>query len=329
MKTLEYTVRFLTPAFMGDAEQKGQWRTPPFKALLRQWWRVAYATEKKFAVDIAEMRRQEGQLFGHAWLESDQDNAGNKAAARKSQVRIRLNSSQGDAWASGSQDGIKPLPKSDTSYAWFGLINRGVNIPDRMGIKAAAPAESVRQLNLAFPSEQDARIQEVMSLIHDFGLLGSRSRGSWGALHIDNTPSLPAEALQLYARDLAACLRDDWAMSLAKDDKGVLVWESSTSFDTWDKAMKSIAGYRPQVRKSLNKGLRPALGFVERNSRMPSPLRWKVTAKEAGRLYLRVFALPHRIPANPDVCLSEQDLQSAWSTVISTLDGIPDLQRLR
>jgi hypothetical protein len=39
--TLTYRVSFTTPAFLGDAEQNGQWRTPPFKALLRQWWRVA------------------------------------------------------------------------------------------------------------------------------------------------------------------------------------------------------------------------------------------------------------------------------------------------
>jgi CRISPR-associated protein Cmr1 len=34
MKRLEYTVSFTTPAFLGNAEQAGQWRTPPFKALL-------------------------------------------------------------------------------------------------------------------------------------------------------------------------------------------------------------------------------------------------------------------------------------------------------
>lgn len=27
MTTLHYTVRFLTPAFLGDAEQNGRWRT--------------------------------------------------------------------------------------------------------------------------------------------------------------------------------------------------------------------------------------------------------------------------------------------------------------
>jgi CRISPR-associated protein Cmr1 len=38
MTETSYTVRFVTPAFLGDADQKGRWRTPPFKALIRQWW---------------------------------------------------------------------------------------------------------------------------------------------------------------------------------------------------------------------------------------------------------------------------------------------------
>lgn len=38
MKRFEYQVKFLTPAFLGDAEQSGRWRTPPLKTLLRQWW---------------------------------------------------------------------------------------------------------------------------------------------------------------------------------------------------------------------------------------------------------------------------------------------------
>ena len=35
MKTLHYIVHFTTPAFLGNAKQYGQWRTPRFKALLR------------------------------------------------------------------------------------------------------------------------------------------------------------------------------------------------------------------------------------------------------------------------------------------------------
>ena len=40
MHLCSYQLRFQTPAFFGNAQQQGQWCTPPFKALLRQWWQV-------------------------------------------------------------------------------------------------------------------------------------------------------------------------------------------------------------------------------------------------------------------------------------------------
>ena len=36
MRELTYQVSFNTPAFLGNSEQQAQWRTPPFKALLRR-----------------------------------------------------------------------------------------------------------------------------------------------------------------------------------------------------------------------------------------------------------------------------------------------------
>ena len=63
-----YQLSFTTPAFLGNARQDAQWRTPPIKALLRQWWRVAWAAERKFAGSVEDMRREEGLLFGNAWL---------------------------------------------------------------------------------------------------------------------------------------------------------------------------------------------------------------------------------------------------------------------
>ncbi|MFN3630151.1 MAG: hypothetical protein ACK4XK_08895, partial [Casimicrobiaceae bacterium] len=87
IKTLSTKLLFLTPAFLGNAEQNGQWRTPPIKAQLRQWWRVAYAADHGFSVNVAAMRREEGLLFGNAWIED---------AFCKSLVRIRL-----DQWEQG------------------------------------------------------------------------------------------------------------------------------------------------------------------------------------------------------------------------------------
>ena len=105
MKKLSFQLQFHTPAFLGDATQSGRWRTPPFKAQLRQWWRVAYAAQQRFAVNVAEMREIEGHLFGHAWLEDDKDADGKKVAARRSAVRIRLSQ-----WDAGTLKTWEPLP---------------------------------------------------------------------------------------------------------------------------------------------------------------------------------------------------------------------------
>jgi len=35
MEIIECRVRFVTPAFLGNAEQKGQWRTPPYVCVFR------------------------------------------------------------------------------------------------------------------------------------------------------------------------------------------------------------------------------------------------------------------------------------------------------
>lgn len=56
MIKLTFKARFTTPAFLGGAEpQQGHWRTPPFKALLRQCWRIAYSAAARHAVDVKRM----------------------------------------------------------------------------------------------------------------------------------------------------------------------------------------------------------------------------------------------------------------------------------
>jgi hypothetical protein len=62
MQQRQLHIQFHTPAFMGDANQSGRWRTPPFKAQLRQWWRVAYAAQQQFAVNVREMRENKPPL---------------------------------------------------------------------------------------------------------------------------------------------------------------------------------------------------------------------------------------------------------------------------
>ena len=81
MKKLSYELTFLTPAFLGNAEQSGQWRTPPFKALIRQWWRMVFAAGEQAGGELVrEMREAERALFGSA---ADGE-------SQKSLLRLRL-----------------------------------------------------------------------------------------------------------------------------------------------------------------------------------------------------------------------------------------------
>lgn len=343
MRTASYTVRTITPTFLGNARQEAQWRTPPIKALLRQWWRVAYAAERNFAVDVLEMRHEEGLLFGHAWLEDDTVNrngCAEKTAGRKSQVRLRLDSlpmsgtgrNPDTGWALGSHQGVTPLPKGqDTSYAWFGIVKRG-DLPDRIGISPDLESESTRVLRLAAPEHLIPRLQEVMALIQAFGLLGSRSRGGWGALHIKDVEDMSASRMKHYARPLDECLQDDWAMSLATYGAQIAVWHSKESFKTWDGAMRFIATERKHIRTSLKavhgKDLRSALGFAT-PGRMPSPLRWKVVpAPDGSAMRVRIFAMPHRIPDEGGQRFGHSDLRTAWNTVFDTLQNMQNLIRI-
>jgi CRISPR-associated protein Cmr1 len=340
MTERRYTVCFLTPAFLGDAEQKGRWRTPPFKHLLREWWRVAYAAEKNFKVDLEAMRREEGLLFGHAWLEDDyymKNDRREKTTARKSRIRLRLDSDvvePAKVWDRGTQRGVQPLSKGlETSYAWFGLVDRGAGLPDRTALKADA-VEGRRQIYLAYPDDPslDRRMTEVVRLIAAFGLLGSRSRGGWGSLDVEGVEPLEERELKRYARPLNECLESDWAMSIAKDREGLCVWTSENRiFSAWHEVMREIAKLRREVRQKLKnvqgKDLRPALGFAG-EGRMPSPLRWKVLPQN-DRFAFRVFALPHRLPDASRKCMSPDDLLKAWQEVCRTLDSSNAVERVR
>lgn len=324
----EYTVRFLTPAFLGNAEQAGEWRTPPFKALLRQWWRVAVA--KDHGYDHHRIREPEGRLFGNAWLDANSEDcaAGRKTGHCRSAVRLRLEAKDGVlAWTQGTQTGVAPMRDGlDTSYSWFGLIKRKDRItkqssPDRTGMKPDA-AEGERILKLAFPEDRKAEIETTLRLIHTFGQIGSRARTGWGAIHIEGMTSLGSAELRALARESQDCLDLDWAHALGSDAEGPWVWESPNEFKDWASALSKVAGLRKDVRTSL-KGqidMRPLLGFADAG-RMPSPLRWRVfCASDSDALQVRVFALPHRIPADGKKDGSNRHATSAWSTVTQVLD---------
>ncbi len=256
MKQLEYTVRFNTPAFLGNAEQQGQWRTPPFKALMRQWWRVVKARD--FGYDHRRVREAEMRLFGAA-SDSGQEKS------HRSLVRLRLSS-----WAEGTLASVPrgaPLSHPEVNAPIGANLYLGYGPIGGVTRSAIKPVESSSRLVVLCPDENAVEIHSAMQLAAWFGTLGSRARNGWGALQIEgegikgfadlNVPTLMG---LIAPRPLDACLGVEWLHALGCDANGIpLVWrllrvdkekKQLVPFATWQDVMRELARIKIAFRTS-------------------------------------------------------------------------------
>jgi CRISPR-associated protein Cmr1 len=356
MHTRKFTVRFLTPAFLGDAEQNGRWRTPPFKHLLREWWRVAWAADHGYRGDVAAMRREEGLLFGHAWLEDD------AAAGRRSLVRFRLSrwdqgSFQAKQWPPdqpvthpevSARNGARGTVGSSLYLGYGPLTHHREQRRTALKAKAAIQAEEEAVLSLAYavppqgmtaqglPAGYESRLDRALGMASLYGTLGSRSRNGWGSLEL-----VPAsESLQPLRADPATrpwtdCLDRDWPHAVGVDDIGPLIWQTSP-LDGWQPVMKALAtlkiGLRTQFRFASGQNApkpeeRHWLSYPVTNHsvkdwgtqvRLPNQLRFKVRRDGDGKLRGVIFHVPHLPPQRfrPD----RNTIEKVWDRAHAFLD---------
>lgn len=338
-----YTLRFNTPAFLGNADQTGQWRTPPIKALLRQWWRVAYAAGQHGAVHLDTMRTEEGGLFGVA---ADRD-----GESRKSQVRIRL--SHWGIGKLGSFDRLEQAPvrhpdAERTAYQVGPLAYLGYGPLDgRAGTRlsekcnAAVNSDERAQLSLAFPAGADGgRLDSALALMHFFGTLGGRSRNGWGSFSLTPADALtPALRIDLDARLTAPwkdALAHDWPHAIGRDAQGPLIWQTAALAD-WKAVMRRLAEIKIDLRTqqafTFNSGknaprpeARHWLSYPVTNhsvrdwgtARLPNSLRFKVRTDPDGKLRGVIFHVPSRPP--PQFKPERPVLADVWRQVHDFLD---------
>lgn len=350
MKKISFQIQFHTPAFLGDATQSGRWRTPPFKAQLRQWWRVAYAAQQQFAVNVREMRDIEGRLFGHAWLEDDsfeRDGKPVKTAARKSAVRIRLSE-----WSEGQLKSWDRLeagkvfhPEAERArnqvgphaYLGFGPLDGrdGTKMQDKQGKpNAAIQAGEVQRLSIAYPDELADILDHAHQLMNLYGTVGGRSRNGWGSYSLQ---PLGADAMPVSSapsQSLANCLRLDWPHAVGTDARGALIWQTQAHKD-WASLMKTLAEIKIKLRtefvfekgKTENPEDRHWLSYPVtnhavtswgNNARLPNTLRFKARPAANGQLVGVIFHMPHLPPADfrPQV----QTIERIWRQVHANLD---------
>lgn len=340
----EYHLRFHTPAFLGNAEQSGQWRTPPFKAQLRQWWRVAYAVSKNFQLNVARMREEEGKLFGNAWLDDN---------FSKSLVRIRLSK-----WSLGglkSWDGLEQgkvdHPEAEKSgykvgphaYLGYGPLDGRNGTKFREKMNAAIQAGEQNTFAIAYPDDHAPLIEQALALMNQFGTVGGRSRNGWGSYSlqaIGDISSLPLHPWQ-------EALKLDWPHAIGSDAKGALIWQTQPVAD-WKALMKELAvlkiGLRTQFVFATGKDAPRTERTEDRhwlsypvtnhpvkswggNARLPNSLRFKVRPTVDGKLIGVIFHMPCLPPPafKPDAQL----IKTVWQQVHTFLDQQSSLTRTK
>lgn len=347
MQTRQLHIEFHTPAFLGDAAQSGRWRTPPFKAQLRQWWRVAYAAQNQFRVNVNEMRDIEGHLFGHAWLEHDQDEKGNKVAARQSAVRLRLNrwnEGQLKSWAN-LEAGTIYHPETEKTrnqvgphaYLGFGPLDgrSGTQLQSKQNKPTAAiQAGESAQLSIAYPDNEAPLLDHALQLMHQYGTVGGRSRNGWGSYSMVNTQASHI-AGAVPSQTLSNCLRLDWPHALGTDHQGALIWQTPAHKD-WAALMKTLAQLKIALRTQFvfHTGKNAAaaedrhwlsypvtnhsVASWGNNARLPNTLRFKIRPTPDGQLVGVIFHMPHLPPS--DFKPHAPTLERIWHQVHQHLD---------
>lgn len=341
----QYSLRFHAPAFLGNAEQSGQWRTPPFKAQLRQWWRVAYAASKHFPRDTKAIREAEGKLFGHAWLENDLNDRGERTSARKSLVRIRL-----DHWSEGLLNRSKWSPLERVShpevkvqapadlYLGYGpvVLPRGERNPT-LKANAALQAGEHAVLSLAYPEEHAAQIDQALALMHLFGTVGGRGRNGWGSYSLTPAGDTPTLSASTTMRPWREALTLDWPHTIGSDDEGeALIWQTQPASD-WRALMKVLAVLKIRLRTQFMFPHAQPDGEIHdrhwlsypvtrhsvrawgNNARLPNSLRFKLRPTADGKLVGVIFHVPCLPPASfaPD----RHAVEAVWKHVHAFLDA--------
>jgi CRISPR-associated protein Cmr1 len=353
MRELTYQVSFNTPAFLGNAEQQAQWRTPPFKALLRQWWRVVKAPDVGY--DHHKLLQLENALFGSA-----ADDAGDGRSGR-SKVQLRLSD-----WACGTlhsvakgemvkHDEVPSKQVGANLYLGYGPI--GGAVPR----SAIDPKASPLTLKLRFPADFEQEIRNAMQLAQWFGTVGSRSRNGFGAVHFEGDGLLPAKDLKADALTAQGvllatrnCLQRDWPHAIGMDQTSTpTIWRllkpegnKLDGFSRWEDVMLMLAQIKiavrtaeffkfqgggpaghdkPQPRHLLSypSGNNHSVNGWGKDGRMANQMRFKVHRRLDGKFMAVIVHLPCALPDKMlhAVKSTVPDQEKVWAEVHRLLDA--------
>lgn len=356
MEKLDLTIEFLTPTFLGGADQQGELRSPPFKNLLRQWWRIVNGN-----LPLDQLRFREGELFGAV-----QEDKVHKILPHSSQVRMSIKDSNVSNYSGSSlqypkvginhpEVGGKFMPIE--VYLGMGPVFYNKDTKNSEYKRSAIKPGSTCGIEITFP-KNNTSILEALYLIGLFGSIGSRCRNGWGSLGITtNHPLLTPRNIT----DLKTAMNDgkQYPHTLCTNEKGFLAWETQPQNDfvtAWQQLAQAYLSARTtDIMKNFGTAVvaddkhtqfvahksasaRHLLGYPTTHhkindetwgenkknfnkpkkieGRLASPLRMAIK-KEGTRFIGRILHLPYSVHMN-----FPGNQEGVWQNVHSTLDSL-------
>ena len=334
MAELNLEVEFLTPTFLGGADQNAELRAAPFKSLLRQWWRVACGA--KFP-DWREMLCAESDLFGSVQEGRTKVSSvrvhvvADKEELRLSEALIELGKTRHPEVGRGGNG----MEVGNALYLGYGAITY------KEGPKRYITPGSKARMTIVYPRIHEKIINTVLQYIHTFGTIGSRSRNGWGSVALSGKGFAPESLAHFPTKPLQELLNGNAFPSSLGREKGLLCWQvNNLSDQDWKDYMTVLARTYLTLRTAINikpQGLkeRHILGYPVtnhsvgswggNNGRMPSQLRLMVKRNPEGKLVGRILHLPHKLPKRWDTQLGSE--LSVWQSIHRALDANNQLQR--
>ncbi|MDR3162531.1 MAG: type III-B CRISPR module RAMP protein Cmr1, partial [Helicobacteraceae bacterium] len=170
-----YEVEFVTPSFLGGAEQNAQLRTPHFKAALRWWWRVLF-----------------GWQYGKKIYEAESELFGSTDSASKVRIEVigKLSAQSSNSFGGekvyvktikNKYGNIQDIRINVIEYLSYGRYNNKSSTYD-----SHFAANSRFTLNVHMPKDKEQEIILCLKALFTFGGVGSRSRNGFGSLRLTN-----------------------------------------------------------------------------------------------------------------------------------------------
>ncbi|MBN2299297.1 MAG: type III-B CRISPR module RAMP protein Cmr1 [Deltaproteobacteria bacterium] len=331
---MEFDVEVVTPMFLGGADQNAELRSPPFKAMLRQCWRIVNGGKYK---TVSSLLEEESKLFGSA---TEKDSG-------KSRVKIIV---EGDVKPQGENSEVQYRgtvfhPEVQQGRKVSALLYLGYGPIEWAGGKVKykfnhfVPGDNFK-LTIIFSEENKNELLKVLSLFRHIGTIGSRSRNGWGSFNLISKGAEFINLENLYENRVSGDpYQVDYAHTLGRDVQGPLIWHTKDNKRSWEEIMHQLAelylGLRLKFPLRTNNSIeeRHLLGYPitnhpisnnRKNERYASPLRMRVIKSDRGFFKGQIIHFPHGIP-NRNVKIPQD---SFWKNVYKILDKDTPLTRV-